>query len=416
MRVAALLAALVLSAAPLPAAGETLFIEAGLVLPVDGEPVPDGRIIVRDGRVTEVGAGLERPPFSRLVEAHGLTVTPGFVVSESSIGLPAPNDRASRPDQPVRVSTSPRAKGVDELYPLHRDYARLLQQGVTTLALAPVSGRSGVRGQVSAISTKSGEAKAMTLEAEAAVLIDCDAHGPWRDALSGAFEKAREAAEKEQVQADEKKKRGAPGRGGRRGGGGDESKNPMVRVLQGKTPLHVAIDGGATWIAAVDALPLEDAELVVLEYGRAWELTDELARTGARVVTSPVLVNRPRSRMPVNRAAEYERAGIPYAFRLPSDDPEGAAVLRDQAIEMVRTGASRDSVLAALTLEGAKALGLAESVGSVQAGRRADLLFWSAHPLDPLATLERILVGGEEVERTPRATLGRDAGEQGDGA
>ena len=409
---AALLAALL--AVPGARAGETLYIEAGLVLPIDGEPIPGGRIVVRDGKIAEVGAEVERPPFSRLVDARELVVTPGFVVAESSIGLPAPTDRPSRPGQPVRVSTSARAKGVDELYPLRREYELLLQHGITTLGLGPVAAGPGVRGQVSAVSTLPAESKPVVHEAEAAVLIDCDAHGPWREALLGAFDKAREAAEKED-EAKKDKKAGPPRRG-RGGGGGDKSKDPLVRVIKKQQPLHLLIDGGATWTAARDALPLGDADLVVLEYGRAWELADELKKAGARVLTSPLLVNRPRTRMPVNRAAEYERAGIPFAFRLPSDSPDGAALLRDQAIEMVRTGASAEAVLRALTLEGAKALGLGEQLGSVAKGRRADLLFWSGDPMDPVTRLERILVGGESVDLLPRASFGSLGGENGDGA
>ena len=76
---------------------------------------------------------------------------------------------------------------------------------------------------------------------------------------------------------------------------------------------------------------------------------------------------------------------------------------------MVRTGCSRDAVLKALTVEPAKALGLGESHGSVSKGRRADLLFWTAHPRDPLARLERILVAGDEIDLLPEAGLGDGA-------
>ena len=66
-------------------AAETLYVHAGTVIPVDGEAIPDGRIIVRDGKVAELGADLERPPFSKLVDARELTITPGFVVPVSAI-------------------------------------------------------------------------------------------------------------------------------------------------------------------------------------------------------------------------------------------------------------------------------------------------------------------------------------------
>jgi imidazolonepropionase-like amidohydrolase len=399
-----LVATLALLAVPGAQAGETLYIECGLVLPVDGDPIPDGRIVVRGGKVAEVGADVQRPPFSKLVDARHLTVTPGFVVPESRIGLPAPSSRPGRPGQKLRVGTSARSKGVDELYALHGDYELLLQQGVTTLGLLPVGSGAGVRGQVSAISTLSGNEKAMTVADEAAVLLDVDAHGPWREAIGGAFEKAADAIEKE---GKDKAKKNA--KKGARGKGGEKSKDALVRVLKGEEALFLLVDGGSTWTAAQDSIDFGKAKVTILEYGRAWQLVDDFKAKGVRVVTSPVLLNRPRSRMPVNRAAEYERAGVPFAFRMPSDSPTGASLLRDQAIEMARTGCSREAVLKALTLEPAKALGLGQSHGSVSKGRRADLLFWTAHPLDPLARLERILVAGEPVDLLPEAGFGDGA-------
>ena len=406
---APLLVALSLFVAPAALAGETLYIECGLVLPIDGEPIPNGRIVVRGGKIAEVGAAVERPAFSRLIDARHLTVSPGFIVPESRIGLPAPAtppNRSSRGGKKIRIGTKASAKAADELYALHGDYELLLQQGITTLGLLPVATGSGVRGQASAISTKTGNEKAMTVAPEAAVLLDVDAHGPWREAIGGAFEKAEAEIEKE-AEKKKKAKAGAAKKG--RGGGKDKSKNPLVRVLKKQQPLFLLVDGGATWTAAQDSIPLEKTDATVLEYGRAWEQVEGFKAAGVRVITSPVLLNRPRSRFPVNRAAEYERAGVPFAFRLPSDSPAGAAVLRDQAIEMVRTGCSPEAVMKALTLEPAKALGLGKSHGAIAKGRRADLLFWTAHPLDPLARLEMLLVAGEEIDRLPEAGLGDGA-------
>jgi hypothetical protein len=378
------------------AAGETLYVEAGLVMPVDGEPIPNGRIVVKDGRIAEVGADVERPAFSRRVDARGLTVSPGFVVPWSAIGLPAPGRRASRPGAGVRVSTSAKAKAVEELRPRSEELAFLLRQGITTLGLQPVSDDSGVRGQLSAVSTQPGSPWPVTLSDQAAVVIDVDAHGPWREKVGEAFAKAVEKADEAEAAAE---KRGDAKKEGERGA----SKDPLVLAVQGKRPVFLILDGGATWTAARDVLPIDRLDATVVEYGRAWELAEAFGDAGLRVVTSPVLVNRPRTRLPVNRAAELERFEVPFAFRLPSDGVRGAALLRDQAIEMVRTGAGREAVMRALTLEGARALGLESTVGAIANGRRADLLFWTGDPLDPLARLVSVRVAGEEILPFPVA-------------
>jgi imidazolonepropionase-like amidohydrolase len=370
----------------------TLYIETAMTLTIDGEEIPEGRIIVEDGRITAVGADLERPPFSRRIDAGDLTVMPGFVVPVSGIGMPSPPRSRNRPGSAVRIGTSAKAKAADDYRAGLPDHVFLQQQGVTTIGLLPVSTGVGIKGQLSAYVTGPGNAKELELRSEAGVYVRGAAHGPWRKKISEAFEKAAKAKEAEDEKAEKDGKKKAK-----------KSRDPIVRLLQKKAGLFLSVSGGAEWLAASDAMPLKDMDVTVFDSARLFELVDELAESKVRVLTFPALVNRRRTRFPVNRAAEYEKAGIPFAFRLATDTAKSAAQLRDAAIEMHRLGCSREAVLRALTSEPAKALGLGDKVGAVSKGHRADLLFFSGDPLDPLSRLELVMSAGEEVELVPLA-------------
>lgn len=393
--------------APAPAAAETLWIEAGLVIPVDGEPIPGGRVVVEDGEITAVGADVERPPFSRRLDALHLVVTPGFVVPATRIGLPSPQGSSGGSSR-TKISMESKASGADEHFPPHRAYSLLLREGITTIGLLPGASAPGVQGLVSAASTLEPEDGDAVLEKEAALLIDVAAHAPWREKVGKAFdaivekveeERAKEAKEKQRAERRKKKGRKSSARAGAGGSGkGGGEDDALTRAVKGEIPVFLDMGTGAAFVAAIDELPLEAFDLVVLDAGRTHELTDELKKLDARILTWPALVRLPRTRIPINRAAEYEAAAIPYAFRLPSDSVEGARDLRAAAIEMVRTGASAERVLSAMTLEAARVLGVEEQVGAVAKGRRADLAFWTNHPLDPLARLDRVMVGGEWIE------------------
>jgi imidazolonepropionase-like amidohydrolase len=408
-----------------PAKAPTLYIEAGMVIPVEGKPIAGGKIVVKDGKVSDVGADVARPPFSVLVDAQRFTVTPGFVVPYSSIGLPAVETQPSA-DGSVRVAMNASTKAADELYPARREYALLLQQGITTLGLVPGAEEVGVVGMASAISTRAGKASDMTLAAEAALVVNVATHGPWRKTVGTAFdearkgvigeerkeaarEKARAAGKRRDDVGARKAKQGVAsdaksGKGGD-GKGDDKSKDPLARALKKKLPVIVVPRMPAGWVAASDTLPLARMQVSVLDSPTLYQVAADLASAKVRVLTWPALVRVPRTRFPLNRAAEYEKAGVAYAFVLPADSVRGAVLLRDAVIEMARTGCSREKVLAALTLEPAKALGLEATVGSVQSGRRADLLFWSGDPLEPVSRLEAVMVGGEIVEPLPEARL-----------
>src|SRR5262245_23945762 len=78
----------------------------GRVVPVPG-PVPErGTVIIRDGLVEAVGAGIAVPPDARVVDAKGLVITPGLIDGFGGVGLPGagpsrPGGGGSQPPSPA---------------------------------------------------------------------------------------------------------------------------------------------------------------------------------------------------------------------------------------------------------------------------------------------------------------------------
>lgn len=365
----------------------TSFIEAGRVITQSGAPIDGGRIVVRDGRIEAVGKDLQRPPFSERIDATGMVVTPGFVLPVTGLGMPdAPE---ARPDEGVRVEIKPDVKAADEFVSRRTDHALLLEAGITTAGIVPVSDTPGIPGQISAISTRTTVPGAI-LVPESALVVNVATHAQWRKAVREAFEKASKARE------DAKHEAGGKGKP-------EDPKAPLECAVVKKRPTIVFASGLAGWIAVRDALPLDALDAWIVDGPDLWTDAAAVKKAGVKILTFPVLSRARDSRFPVNRAAEWKAAGVPFAFVLASDDAEGAARLRDLVVEMVRAGCPRDEALAAVTNRAAAALGVADKVGSIEPGRRADLLFWSTDPLDPLARLERVMVAGETVDRIGRA-------------
>ena len=80
------LALMVTAAVPTLDAEEVILIRASRVFPVGSDPIDEGQILVRDGRIAEVGKDLVRPEGATLVEVKG-TVVPGFIDASSTVAI-----------------------------------------------------------------------------------------------------------------------------------------------------------------------------------------------------------------------------------------------------------------------------------------------------------------------------------------
>ena len=131
------------------ASAQTLAIAGGRVVIGDGtEPIDNGIVVIRDGRVVAAGANVAIPPGARVVDAHGKWVTAGVVAGFSRIGL-VEVDAVDQTND-TRASNSPFNAAIDvapAINPEATAVAVSRTAGVTRAVVSPGTGRSIFGGQ-----------------------------------------------------------------------------------------------------------------------------------------------------------------------------------------------------------------------------------------------------------------------------
>src|SRR3954452_25292099 len=157
-----------LIAAAAPAAAQTFAISGGTVALGDGtQPIPNGMIVVRDGRIVAAGdVRMKLPAGTQVIDATGKWVTPGIVAGFSRLGLAEVDLTASAEDGGGRDDTSgaaddttsngPFSAAIDvvpAINPLDTTIAVNRADGVTRALVAPAAGKSIFAGQGAVIDT-----------------------------------------------------------------------------------------------------------------------------------------------------------------------------------------------------------------------------------------------------------------------
>jgi imidazolonepropionase-like amidohydrolase len=126
-------------------------------------------------------------------------------------------------------------------------------------------------------------------------------------------------------------------------------------------------------------------------------VADELRKRDVGVFLGPLLVNRAKVEM---KAVAFKNARLlaerGVKFSLITDHPVVPIEhLRVCAALAVREGLSEELALQAITTMPAKFLGVNDELGSIKAGKRADLVIFNGHPLDFRSSVEQVLVDGK---------------------
>jgi imidazolonepropionase-like amidohydrolase len=393
---------LVLAVCLVSATAETIVIQNAKVLTIT-KGTFDGTIVVRDGRIEDVGERVLMPLGARTIDAGGQHVMPGIVDCHSHIAADAINEGS--------VSVSSMARIEDVLNPEQISIYRALAGGVTTANILHGSANA-IGGLNAVIKTRwNKDARGLLFDGAPAGIKFALGENPKRrgqqrvfgatdlrypatrmgveDVIRQAFLEARayEAA----WQAWEGNKTGSPPRR-------DLKLDPLVEVLNGKRLVHAhcyRADEILMLLRVADEFGFKVKTLQhVLE---GYKVAKEIAEHGAGASTFSdwwAYKMEAWDAIPYNAAIMHKKGVL---VSLNSDSAELMRHLNTEAAKAVKYGGlTDDEALAMITINPARQLEIDSRVGSIEPGKDADLVFFDRHPLSNYAKVTKVFIDGEE--------------------
>ena len=120
---------------------ETIVIEHATLYPATSAIIPDGSVVIVDGKISEIGAGITTPSGAKVIDGHGKHVLPGFIDTHSHMGVYAwPGVDANSDGNELTDPISPQVDALDSVYPQDPAFKRAAAGGVTTVQILPGSG------------------------------------------------------------------------------------------------------------------------------------------------------------------------------------------------------------------------------------------------------------------------------------
>jgi imidazolonepropionase-like amidohydrolase len=405
--------------APRQEGGTVAIVNARLATIADAEPVDGGTLVIADGRIAAAGRAVPVPAGARVIDAAGRWVTPGLFAGFSRLGLIEVDSVADAVDS--GAPASPFSAAIDVapgINPSAPSIAITRIEGVTRAVVAPTAARAIFGGQGAIIGLGTGADPVMPGHAFQFVELGergAELAGGSRGAALAEFRNAMREA-------------GAVARdaGGREGGWTRDSILPeldaeaLVPVVTGRMPILIHVER-ASDVRTVLRLKREFPRLrpVLVGASEGWLVAPEIAAAGVPVVTS-ALNNLP-SRFETLAATQSNvgrlvDAGVTVALGL-IDDDEGRQVrlLPQHAGNLVAltrvpgaSGLTHAQALAALTQAPAAIFGLAGELGTLERGKRADVVVWDGDPLELSSAPVALFIDGAEIPLTSRQTELRD--------
>jgi imidazolonepropionase-like amidohydrolase len=395
-----------------------ILIQDATILTVSHGSVEHGSVLIKDGKIAEVGPSIKAPKDAQVIDAVGQFVMPGIIDCHSHIAIDGDVNEGS-------ISVSSIANTADVLNPddiaIYRDLA-----GGVTVANVLHGSANPIGGQTVVIKLRWGQpASKLPFEGALPGIKFALGENPRRSNFGGRGAAARYPATRMGVEEtirgafaeardyksewDSYNKRVAAGEKNLIPPRRDLRLEPLVEVLEGKRYVH-------------SHCYREDEILMLLrvakEFGfkvrtfqhvlEGYKVADELAAAGVGASTFSdwwAYKVEAYDAIPYNAALMTKRGVV---VSINSDDSEEATHLNQEAAKSIKFGGlSHDEALKLVTLNPAIQLGIDKRVGSIDSGKDADLVIYNHDPLSAYAVVQKTLIDGQVYFDRQRDLAGR---------
>jgi len=434
---------------PLAVRGETVYTMAG-------QPIRDGVVLVRGGKIERVGAAVDVqiPAGYRTITAR--VVTPGLIDAHTVVGLAGYLNQPHDQDQVERsAAMQPELRAIDAYNPREELVSWLRRHGVTTIHTGHGPGALISGGTMIAKTVGDTADEAVVLpDAMIAVTLGPDAYAAGGRA-PGTRAKEIALLRQELIRAQETVVKGGAG-GARRPGntagspdpatvpqqpneqvgargttdtttpvgrpaesaggqggassGGDSAardlrREALMRVIRRETPLLVTAQRAQDIVSALRLAREFNIRVVLDGAAESYLVADEIKRADVPVIIHPTMYRAAgeAENLSMETAATLRRAGITVALQSGFENyvPKTRVVLFEAAVAAAN-GLQPQEALALVTSDAARLLGIANRVGSLEAGKDADLALFDGDPFEYTTRVTGVVINGRVVSEEVR--------------
>lgn len=381
--------------------------------PVSGPAIENGVVLVQDGRIAAVGtaASVTIPDGARRVDMAGKHIYPGMIDAITQMGMVEIGAvRASRDDFETG-DYNPHIRGLTGVHPHSEAIPVARANGVLATLAVPSSGV--IQGAGSLVQLDGDTPERMEIEDRAAIVVSLPSPSgrDWEEPkLEGAgIEELLSLFRRAQLYAARPSVRERP----------DDPFDPNVRfgdahllealvpAVTGEMPTYFRARGERdirTVLLVQDSFP--QLEPVIVGGDQAFRVAEELAEREIPVIIGSALSPTMDRDDPVNagwrNAGILHAAGVKIAFA--TNDVADVRNLPYHAARSVAYGLPREAAIRALTLSPAEILGVSDRMGSLEPGKRADLIVTDGDPLQHVTHVDRAFINGIEVPLVSKHT------------
>ena len=391
-----------------PTAGPVIAITNATIHPVTSATIQKGTIVIRGNKIDAIGANVAVPQEAKVIDAGGGHVYPGFINARTTVGIGEPgvrgyDDISEMYEWNPHLRTRMAYHAESDAIPVAR------ANGITTVGVAPSGGI--MAGELAVMNLDGWTWEEATLKPNAGILFNFPTlpggggrgGGRGRGGAPAGAERTYEDLRRERDrQLDAIIRKLDDARAYARAGADkttDLVLEALVPVVERQVPLIVSV---AREQDIKDAVAFGERAKVNMILSGAIEAnyTAQLLKDkNVPVILSNVLAVPTREdnfhASTYQLAGQLANAGVKFAFS--SGDNTNVRLAPYQAAMSVAWGLERDAAIKALTINAAEILGIANRVGSLEAGKDANLFIAKGDPLEVRTTITHVLIQGKDV-------------------
>ena len=394
----------------------------GKVMTITQGTLERGTVLVEGGRIVAVGEHVEIPEDTQVYDAAGKVVTPGLIDAHCHVGLFPDGIGWEHSDgNEMTDPITPHLRALDAVHPGDPAFKDLVAAGVTTVLTGPGSGNL-IGGQWVCLKTMPRPSVEQMVLLEPAGMKMALGENPKRvygeqkkapstrmsnaATLRTALVNAQNYLEKwrqyEAEQAEHQAKIVA----------GDEDARPpkpperdlkleaLGKVLRREMKARVHAHRADDMLTAIRIAEEFNLDLTLEHATEGYKIADILAAKQIPVTAGPILFSRVKYElkdMTPRNPGIMAKAGVKVAIQ--TDEMSAVKYLPINAALAVREGMPEEEALKAITIHAAQIIGVADRVGSLEAGKDADVVVFSGHPFNYRTVAELVLVNGQVAYR-----------------